>query len=49
MFICGLLNAPAIEAQSKKNNIDSSITFKVFGACSMCKDRIEAASKGRGG
>ncbi len=27
---------------------DSITTFKVFGACGMCEDRIEEAAKGRG-
>ena len=27
---------------------DSIITFKVYGACEMCKERIETAAKGRG-
>jgi len=27
---------------------DTSITFKVYGACVQCKDRIEAAIKGKG-
>jgi outer membrane receptor protein involved in Fe transport len=31
--------------QSKK---DSSVSFKVFGACELCKERIEKAAKGKG-
>ena len=27
---------------------DTTVTFKVFGACGMCEDRIEAAARGRG-
>jgi copper chaperone CopZ len=32
-------------AQSKK---DSTVSFKVFGACELCKERIEKAAKGKG-
>ncbi len=32
-------------AQSRK---DSTVTFKVFGACELCKERIEKAAKGKG-
>lgn len=48
ILACLALNTEVIQAQTQKNNTDSSIAFKVFGACTMCKDRIEAATKGRG-
>ncbi len=36
-------------SQNKKpSSADTAITFKVFGACEQCKDRIENAVKGRG-
>ena len=35
-------------AQNKNVAADTSITFKVFGACEQCKDRIENAVKGKG-
>ncbi|MFI5186876.1 MAG: carboxypeptidase-like regulatory domain-containing protein [Chitinophagales bacterium] len=35
-------------AQNKFSSKDSTLTFKVYGNCQMCKDRIEAASKGKG-
>jgi len=37
----------SIDAQ-KKSSVDSIITFKVFGNCEMCKNRIEKAAKGKG-
>ncbi len=33
---------------NKPASKDTSITFKVFGACTLCKDRIEGAVKGKG-
>ena len=35
-------------AQSSKVIADTTISFKVFGICEICKARIEAAAKGRG-
>ncbi len=49
LLICLIFSATRLEAQTKKNNpADTSVSFKVYGACVMCKERIEAASKGRG-
>jgi outer membrane receptor for ferrienterochelin and colicin/copper chaperone CopZ len=36
-----------ISAQ-QKSSVDSIVTFKVFGNCEMCKNRIEKAAKGKG-
>lgn len=38
----------SVHAQTEKAIPDSTITFKVFGLCEMCKARIETAAKGRG-
>ena len=35
-------------SQNKILAADTTITFKVFGACEQCKDRIEKAVKGKG-
>ncbi len=35
-------------AQSVKITADTTISFKVYGLCEMCKARIETAAKGRG-
>ncbi len=35
-------------AQSGKALADTTISFKVYGLCEMCKARIETAAKGRG-
>jgi outer membrane receptor for ferrienterochelin and colicins len=32
----------------KKSSVDSIVTFKVYGNCEMCKNRIEKAAKGKG-
>ncbi|MCU0396217.1 MAG: TonB-dependent receptor, partial [Chitinophagaceae bacterium] len=40
-----LLAAPQGQAQS---TTDTTLSFTVQGLCSMCKDRIETAAKGRG-
>jgi outer membrane receptor for ferrienterochelin and colicins len=45
ILLCLFLLDNAVDAQVSK---DSSITFKVFGACVQCKHRIEDAAKGRG-
>src|SRR4249919_1867449 len=37
----------SVSAQ-KKYPLDSIVTFKVYGNCEICKDRIEKAAKGRG-
>lgn len=38
----------SIHAQTKVPSKDSTIVFKVYGNCEMCKHRIETAAKGRG-
>jgi copper chaperone CopZ len=37
----------SISAQ-KKYSADSIVTFRVYGNCEMCKNRIEKAAKGKG-
>lgn len=37
----------SVSAQ-KKYSVDSIVTFKVYGNCEMCKNRIEKAAKGKG-
>lgn len=38
----------SIHAQKKIPTRDSTIIFTVYGNCQICKDRIQAASKGKG-
>ena len=40
--------ASAIGQTEKGTPADTTVTFKVFGACIQCKQRIESAIKGRG-
>lgn len=40
-----LFSLPSLAQQS---TTDSSISFKVFGSCEMCKSRIETVAKGKG-
>ena len=50
-FLLLLLVFPAQLLNAQSNTIiskDTSVTFKVFGACVQCKARIEGAVKGRG-
>ena len=35
-------------AAQKRYSVDSIVTFKVYGNCEMCKNRIEKAAKGKG-
>ena len=42
IFLCSLING------QKNLPRDSTVVFKVFGNCEMCKDRIETAAKGKG-
>ena len=42
-----LITSFSLAAQVDKDK-DSTVIFKVFGNCEMCKDRIEEASKGKG-
>ena len=37
-----------LNAQTEKAISDTTISFKVYGLCEMCKERIETAAKGRG-
>ena len=44
-----LFTVPAVKAQNKNIvHADTALSFKVFGACEQCKDRIENILKGRG-
>ncbi|MFT3844774.1 MAG: TonB-dependent receptor [Lacibacter sp.] len=47
LIIISVLSVISVTAQDKTIK-DSTVTFQVSGACTMCKDRIEAAAKGRG-
>ena len=47
-FIIGIL-AVSFDLSAQVNNTnDTTITFRVFGNCEMCKERIENAAKGKG-
>ena len=49
LIIAISLSTGLINAQSKNTgSADSTIRFKVFGNCEMCKERIEEAAKGKG-
>ncbi len=45
LFILGLFTNSIAQSAS---SADSSATFKVHGLCTICKDRIETAAKGKG-
>ena len=47
-MFCLVFAGKASYSQNKSLAADTSITFKVFGACVQCKDRIENAVKGKG-
>ena len=47
LVFCLFMPPQNINAQNRRN-ADTTVTFKVFGACEMCKQRIENAVKGRG-
>ena len=47
-MLCLAFTGKASYAQNKILAADSTITFKVFGACEQCKDRIEKAVKSKG-
>lgn len=48
-MLCLVFSGMVSFAQNKRPpSADTAITFKVFGACEQCKDRIENAVKGRG-
>src|SRR6476620_5400435 len=48
VFLNVLILHASISAQQNFASKDSIITFKVFGNCEMCKNRIEKAAKGKG-
>ena len=35
-------------SSQKRYSVDTVVTFKVYGNCEMCKNRIEKAAKGKG-
>ncbi len=47
LVFCLLMPVQMIQAQNRTGG-DTAVSFKVFGACEMCKQRIENAVKGRG-
>lgn len=47
-MLCLVIPGKASYSQSKKSLPDTSVSFTVFGACEMCKERIENAAKVRG-
>lgn len=47
-IFCLISSTLIVRAQTEKAIADSTIRFKVFGLCEMCKARIETAAKGRG-
>jgi outer membrane receptor for ferrienterochelin and colicins len=47
-FTIGILAVSFGLSAQVNNTKDTTITFKVFGNCEMCKERIEKASKGKG-
>ena len=49
LMICLVFTGSSLFSQNKKPiPTDTTITFKVFGACEQCKDRIENTVKGKG-
>lgn len=48
LMLCLVIPGKASYSQQKNALPDCSISFTVFGACEMCKERIENAAKGRG-
>lgn len=48
LMLCLVIPGKASYPQQKNALPDTSISFTVFGACEMCKERIENAAKGRG-
>lgn len=49
IFFVACLLIISIASKSQNNNVTyTTKQFKVYGACGMCKDRIEAAAKIRG-
>lgn len=48
LMFCLVIPGKASFSQNKKMTADTAVSFKVFGACEQCKDRIEIAAKIRG-
>ncbi len=48
LMLCLVIPGKASYPQQKNALPDTSISFTVFGACEMCKERIENAAKGKG-
>ncbi len=48
LMLCLVIPGKASYSQQKNALPDTSISVTVFGACEMCKERIENAAKGRG-
>lgn len=48
MLILAFASVTSYSQTSKPAAQDTSVTFKVFGACIQCKNRIETAVKGKG-
>ncbi len=49
LLLCLFFLGIKVNAQNKTVvHADTTVTFKVYGACEQCKDRIEGAVKGRG-
>lgn len=48
LLIAGCISGSASYSQLNKNkDNDTTISFKVYGACEMCKERIETTTKGK--
>lgn len=48
LMLCLVIPGKASYSQNRKALPDTSVSFTVFGACEMCKERIENAAKVRG-
>lgn len=48
LMLCLAIPGKASYSQHTKALQDTTVSFTVFGACEMCKERIENAAKGRG-
>src|SRR5690349_12793072 len=48
MLFCFLFISTTVYAQNNKTPHDTTATFKVYGVCSQCKDRIEEAVQVKG-
>ena len=47
-MLCLFLAGNVSYSQNQKPVRDTSVVFKVSGACEMCKERIETTARGRG-